>query len=156
MSDITIAALAAEARKHFTQDTRSNGDKFWANDVKDTDPVSGWIYGMVRDAHGDMMPDDYRYAFVVDALDVIADSDAETGDDARDSIVMESDIYTSDLLKWLASRNDRLDYCDQYADETDTNGTLERISGGQWTEKNEVLNSVINSLEAQMAAVANG
>ena len=156
MTDLTIAALAAEARAHFMKKTRDNGTTFWVV-AGGGDAELDWMRQMARDAHGDTFPDDYRYAFTVDALEAIAEQcDARYAGVDPSDVEAEADIYTRDLLKWLASRNDRLGYCDQYAEENEDSDTLNRISGGQYLERREVLGSVVDSLEAELGARGGG
>lgn len=150
---MNISKLAAEARAFYVVGTRADGKGYWY-----ADKCPDWVTTLNRAAHGDMLPDDYKYAFIVEALDAIAASGAETRWDIENldkcEITLEADIYTADLLAWLASRNDRLSYCDDFAREmsdgtSDFADTLARIAGGQYTEKNEVLHSVIGSLSVE-------
>lgn len=94
-----------------------------------------------------MLPDDWRYEFIVDALDAIADHEDE--DEARDSI--EADIYTAELTGWLHSRVDRYEYCDNAAQEFGASDTLlGSLQLGQLMEKHEVFDSVLSSLRDQL------
>lgn len=99
-------------------------------------------------AHGDMMPDDYVYNYIVDALGMIADSSTDELQDLDGEI--ESDIYNSDLLKWLSSNLTRASYIDSYVEEFSIQSTdfdlYLAIGGGQRQEKMEVFNSVLSSL----------
>lgn len=145
----TIKELAVEVLAKFVRMERTGGKGFWSiqGDIRGSDE---WIVEMCRNAHNGMLPDDYKYEFVYDALSDIANlSDDATAEDARD-LQPEADIYTADLLSWLASNNTRVNYCDQYAEEFGSNQhdtTLMRIGFGQYLERSEVLHSVINSLE---------
>lgn len=124
----------------FTVDERDNGEKFYH--LRDGSPE--WMTEVCRKAHGEMFPDDWRYQFISDAVDMLAESD--DWDDCRSEI--ESDIYTGQLMAWLASRTDRFEYCDQFVEEMGSEGrdTLERISGGQWMERCEVFELVAQAL----------
>ena len=99
-------------------------------------------------AHGDMMPDDYVYNYIVDALGMIADSSTDELQDLDGEI--ESDIYNSDLLKWLSSNLTRASYIDSYVEEFSIQSTdfdlYLAIGGGQRQEKMEVFQSVLSSL----------
>jgi hypothetical protein len=143
----TVQTLAESTHKLFVKDTRtSNGEEFW----KTTDDAPEWVKEMCREAHGEMMPDDWRYAFIVEALDALAES--EDPDEAS----VESDIYTHELTGWLHSRADRYDYCDEAYKERGGHftNTVELLMIGQALEKAEVLVSVRASLEAQLETVA--
>lgn len=147
-----IQQAAAEARALFTQDIRDDGSEFWATTIEPYDE-DHWVTRMCREAHGEMMPDDQRYRFIVDALDAIFENDDVV--DARDSI--ESDPYTSQLLAWAGSGDtSRLELCDTWASEYGSAGStvFDRLQGGQWLERVEVFDGVLQSVEAHVREVA--
>ncbi|MEO6811041.1 MAG: hypothetical protein ABI353_18175 [Isosphaeraceae bacterium] len=137
----TISEAAAEARSHFTSKTRNDGSAFWSCD-HDTTPE--WVQDMARAAHGEMFPDEWRYAFIVEALDLLEeDEDAEP----------DADVCTSNLTAWLASRNDRLGYCDDAREEfaIREDATLfDRLQAGQLAERSEVHQAVHAALMTRM------
>lgn len=137
---ITTGQEAAQAMGDaFIISERDNGEKFYH--LRDGSPE--WMTDVCRKAHGEMFPDDWRYQFISDAVDILAESD--DWDEARDEV--EADIYTSQLTAWLASRTGRYSYCDQYVEEMGADGdTLARISGGQWMERCEVFGLVAEAL----------
>lgn len=142
----TIQQLAEEARNHFETRTRDNGESFYC--AKDDAPE--WLEELVQDAHGSMFPDDYRYRFIVEALDAIADNVAT--DEARDSL--EADIYTGSVLAWLASHLGRTGYVEEAAAEYGIGNArefrlVETIQNGQLAEIHEVFDSVLSSLESR-------
>jgi hypothetical protein len=146
MTAHTIQEMAVDALEWFEQFERKDGDKVWK--TKDGRPE--WILDLVGDAHDSrsILPDDYRYAFIVEALHDIA-----SATDVEDMDPPEADIYTADLLAWLASRNDRVGYVDEAVEQwclRDDVDTLARISAGQILEKEEVRASVLASLEARL------
>ena len=117
--------------------------------LKDSRP--NWVYQMVYEAHNGMFPDDFKYEYVKDALSLLSETNS---DNARELI--ESDIYTSDLLLWLASNANRLAYCDEAAGEFGCPAEAEmteRISLGQHWEREEVFGYVLSALEAQAEGV---
>jgi hypothetical protein len=147
-----IQVLAADYTSRFHEITRDDGSKAMVvQDGKDLPELTELCHA----AHGDMLPDDERYHFIIEALDALAECEDTEG--ARDSI--EADIYTHELTAWLASRNDRFSYCDEAAEEFGYTGkdektsdgkfigTMELIALGQWCEKLEVFDSVLSSLE---------
>jgi hypothetical protein len=140
---MTLQQLAAQVRSQFAQDTRNNGETFWSRKTGTDD----WIQELCHAAHGNMMPDDWRYEMIVEALDAYAEYDDP--DEAECSI--EADIYTYELTGWLHSRNDRYSYVDDAATEYGERGDLlEQLSLGQIAEKREVYASVRRSLEARL------
>jgi hypothetical protein len=135
-----IQDKAAIFRSHLVRKHRENGDSF----ISAKDDAPEWVSDVCRDCHGDFLPDDWRYSFITDAADLLAEcSDPE-------SIDIEPDVYTSKLTDWLASSVRRVAYCDDYLSEfgaaTD-NHTISLISGGQYLERREVLDSLIAALE---------
>ena len=138
---MTIQKSANEALEFLITKTRSNGDSFVC--FRDSSPQ--WTKEMARKAHGDMLPDDFRYEFIELALVAIANHNDL--DDARDSI--EGDIYTSELTRWLHSKNDRLEYVNEATKEF---GHSEIIDGdlmmGQLLERQEVFSLVVEYLES--------
>lgn len=140
----TLQSLAAEASGYMEMRKRDDGGKFWVR----KDDAPDWLTELCHAAHGDMLPEDWRYAAIVHALDAFAES--EDPDDVRP----EPDVYTSDLLRWLASHLDRAGYCDQAAAEglvDPAGGIIAMISAGQYMELSEVYGSVRSSLEARIA-----
>ena len=141
-TDTTIQELALFARNQFERRHREADDShFFAR--KDDAPE--WIQDMCRDSHGDSWPDDTIYQFIIESLDALADSDYP------EDAYLEADVYTHDLLEWLASSNTRVGYCDEAMSEFGTTGSiLAIIALGQYTEKREVLDSVRSFLEARV------
>lgn len=136
---MTIQELASHYSKMFIRDTRDDGTEY----VKTIDERPEELTELIHKAHGDMMPDDWRYKFIEESLDIIAEQD----EDDLDCPELEPDIYTHDLLQWLASRNDRYDYVDQATEEYGHgNSLINDIMLGQIKEKEEVYFSVLSSL----------
>lgn len=140
----TLQERAIEARKHFELAERPSGTKFWR--AKSTDKPK-WIQDLCREAHGDMLPDDQRYRFIVDALDLLSENDSEEAA----SELIESDIYTSDLIEWLGSHLDRLGYCDEAITDMGAKDMSSALSGGQYLERCEVLSLVAQGLRTSVS-----
>lgn len=135
---MTIQEKAQHFRQFFEQIERKENEQIWI--VKDGSPK--YIQNMCHSAHGDMFPDDWRYEFIVEALNVLSDNDDP------DDINLEADIYTHDLLQWLSSRLDRTSYVDEAIENYGKQETIVNdIAIGQLTEKEEVLASVRSYLE---------
>lgn len=142
-----IHELAEQVSNMFERKTRKDDQEFWT--LKDGSPE--WVSKMIREAHGDMLPDDWRYEFIVECLDAIAGH--KSVEMARDE--MEADIYTNDLTGWLHSRNDRPGYVDQAMEEfgMEKVDTIGAISAGQLMEKLEVFDAVLSHLENVMEEI---
>lgn len=130
---------------------RDDGSEYWSfpdvdesTDERTTD--------LSRAAHegGKIFPDDWRYAFLHEALSALEDA----ADDELDDLRLEADIYTGELTDWLSSRGDRPGLCDDACEELGINEAtmVERIQFGQDREKNEVLAAVRAHLEAEAEA----
>jgi hypothetical protein len=140
-----LQKLAGETRGFFHSIKRGE-DSVWVT----TDDRPDWVQTMCHEAHGDMMPDDWRYEFIVEALTELEDTE-----DA-DDINLEADIYTHDLTAWLHSRADRYSYCDEAFEEYGAdpkqfpNPMISLLQWGQVREKEEVLNAVRSFLESRI------
>ena len=113
--------------------------------LKDNSP--SWMTNIIHTAHGNMFPDDYRYDYTMDAVGLIADNDEDSLDDLKYEI--EADIYTSSLLAWLASHSSRTGYVDEAVESMGHSdmGIIGDIMMGQVTERQEIFDSVLESLK---------
>ena len=135
----TVNELAKDALGWFITDTRDNGEEF----VKTKEGRPDWLKNLIFTAHDDMLPDDYRYQFIEDALQYISDQDEDVGLDCPE---IEADTYTSDLTKWLHSRNDRVYYLTEALEEYEIKDGFQALQEAQLREREEVFYSVLNSL----------
>lgn len=143
----TIQELAQEMLDQFEVASRDNGEMF--DRLKDNAPA--WMKEVVHEAHGDMLPDDYRYSFIREAVELITDSDLDYDDedglhDLR--LELEPATYTGDRLRWLSSNLNRLDYVNSATEVYghSDQGIADDIGLGQLMEKEEVFELVLNSL----------
>jgi hypothetical protein len=102
---VTLQSLAEAMSQAFEGATRPATGKTFRK-VKDGSPA--WMIAVCRQAHdgGEILPDDWRYAFIEKAVDALAQH--EDLDAARDSL--EPDVYTFELTAWLHSRCSRVYY----------------------------------------------
>ena len=109
-----------------------------------TDDAHPDLHCLVREAHGDLLPDDFRYDKIFSALAAIADC----AEGELDEVRLETDIYHSDLLKWLNSNFRRVAYCDEAIEEfgLEKVDLMTIITYGQQLELDEVVASVRESL----------
>ncbi len=111
-----------------------------------------WVKDMVYTAHDDMMPNDYKYQYVVDTLDAL--SEGQDPDDGMSDI--EADIYNYALLKWLQSHGERVGFVDEAVSEFGHHpemGMMGDIMMGQVQEKQQVWQSVVSSLRERLDAI---
>jgi hypothetical protein len=108
------------------------------------DGAPDWFTDLCHHAHAGMMPDDWRYEFIQDALSAIEDGADE---DRLDLDALYP--YTADRLGWLASHLDRPGYCDEAA--ADAGGPpadiLALVAWGMDRELREVFDLVRAKLE---------
>jgi hypothetical protein len=138
----TIQSLAAEISQAFEGALRSvTGETF--RKLKDDAP--SWMATVCRKAHddGNLLPDDWRYAFIEQAVDALAAyGDA---DEARSSL--EPDIYTHELTGWLHSLNSRVYYLGEALTEYGSfRDGFQLLAAAQMVEKEEVFQQVVNAL----------
>jgi hypothetical protein len=127
-----IRILAGEALAYFEHRKRHNGTKYWA--VEEGAPE--WVHKLAFAAHaeGDILPEDFRYLFIIEALEALVENPGEP------EILWEPDVYTSELLKWLeAYPNYRMGLVDEAVSELGWNGLFDALQAGQLKEKQEVL-----------------
>jgi hypothetical protein len=147
-----VSALAGEALSFFERAHRESGPDY----IRTRDEPE-WVHELVRRAHGNMFPDDWRYEAIRDALSAIEDSGAESIDDLDDVdheyADGKVDIYTGDRIAWLASHGLRADYCDEARSEgiaSESASVVELIGAGQYMEAQEVFSSVVQSLRDRL------
>lgn len=135
---------ATELAAMFETRKRDNGEEF----VSLTDNVPDWASEFVMEAHGtDFLPDDYRYRWIAEALELIAQEGED--EDLASRFADDVDVYTSSLLAWLASNLQRTGYCDEAVSEgmTDGRDIVKTIMAGQASERYEVFTNVVAALE---------
>lgn len=153
---LTISTLADEAYRAFRHRTRAtSGDGYWTLDEGAPD----WIRDMIREAHSDMLPDDWRYDCIHSALGHISDTGADDTDDLDDAghefADRHVDAYSAARLEWLSSNLMRAGYCDEAEQEVGypgiaEGGIFQMIGLGQYAESLEVFESVRQSLAERM------
>lgn len=148
----TISTLASEALAYFERRHRDSGEVY----VTHRAPDGNWVYQLVREAHGDMMPDDWRYAAIEAVLGALAENNFANADAARDNqhaiCAGLVDVYTADLTEWLHSSTARLGYVDEarfegfIAADADE---ITRLQIGQFLEFFEIYGLVVDALEGE-------
>lgn len=147
----TVQEIAGEAFDWFEQAKRAGEDEETFTRLKDGAPE--WIRAAVYAAHGEMLPDDYRYEWTQDAFGAIHDADA--GDDLDDvgaEFADSVDVYTAGLLKWVGSNLHRVGYVDDATSDHDCAGNLARaLMIGQAHERREVFEAALRAVEERAA-----
>jgi len=96
MTEKEMKAVAEYAAGYFETAKREEGGTF----TRTKTDTPSWITDLVRKAHGDLLPDDWKYDCIEAALDHIAEDGSEDPGEFADGYV---DVYTSDLQEWLSS-----------------------------------------------------
>lgn len=115
-----------------------------------------WLVALVRDRvheRGHFLPDDFKFTYAVNALELIGQG--EDPDDPR----LEPDVYTSELLAWLASHRERLGYVDEAVEEWGWDrerGIEGAIAAGQLREMEEVYRAVADGLRERLRDIEAG
>lgn len=145
----TIPALAGDLYRALEARTREgSGETFYA--LRDGSP--DWMAEAVREAHGDMLPDDWRYEAIWAVSEALSDLGAD--EDHEDAIHEIADglvdVYTANLTKWLASSLERVAYVDEAREDFGGEGNdLETaIKRGQFLEYREIASSLVSALAA--------
>lgn len=144
--DATVRDLARAMAGRFTTRTRADDTKY----VCLTDEAEEWMRDVAREAHNDMLPDDWRYDAIASAVEFIASEDDydDRLDEWADGMV---DVYSWDLIAWLGSQAARAEYVQEARDEWGDAGEsiYDELSRGQFFELREVVSLVVQSLEAR-------
>ena len=164
-----MAELAAEAASQFHRTKKAGPTPGLPNGVWVRDQslrTDDWIHRLCRDAHRDMFPDDWRHEFIIDALHDIAAPSGDFEDEAaarehwNDQLVERFDErYTRTFQQtgWLHSHSTRLGYVDDWRAEFGSDSEVWRdISGGMWTEYQEVFWSVFDSVLNRAKQISDG
>lgn len=143
----TLQTLAREMAIAFENATRTrSGETF--RKLRDTAPE--WMTMVCRRAHdaARLLPDDWRYAFIEQAVDALAEH--ENADAALDSL--GPDIYTSELTAWLHSLNCRVSFLDYaLAEYGSFRDGFQLLATAQLIEKQEVFQQVVSALHELLA-----
>lgn len=134
--------MTIEIQKHFELKQRDNGESFYS--LKDNDKPE-WLHDAIYQAHDGMLPDDYIYQWVYDAVCAYDDYD---GDIDRVYGDLEGDIYNHALLKWLSSHSDRVALVDETMEELEiSSGLMSLIQIAQVREKERVYAVIFEAIK---------
>lgn len=149
---MSLSEIAGVALSFLERREDSAAKRIWWTLV---DGAPEWMLDLARGAHdeGEMLPEDRRYAQVVDALRWLQ----EGGN--PDEYEPEADVYYyySDLREWLASHHLRAGYCDEAMEAYGApaeGGIYALIQMGQEYELRQVMASIADSLSRRLEVVA--
>ena len=134
-----LQLTAKTAQSYFERNPHDN----WATKLD----APEWVKNMVRSAHGDFMPDDYRYNWIYNALDAFQN---DTPDVAIDCL--EPEPYYNQRASWLASNVNRAQYVNEIIEMgCESDDVMDMIGYGQLQEMRETYESVHSSILTQSA-----
>ena len=137
--------LAREFARSFETRTRDNGESF----VYLEEGAPDWMQDALRDAHGDMFPDDWRFRAIQNVAYSLSDWD-DWEDCAHDIADNHVEVYTSALTAWLSSNTRRVAYCDAAIDRglcAPTEGVDHILAAGQYQEFVEIAEALVAAFE---------
>lgn len=145
----TFHELAEQMSKAFEGGKRDNGDEF--RKLKQDSP--DWMQAVVRNAHGDMLPDDFRYRFIESAVDHFAEEDSDP-DDYGEGVDSAVPVYNATRLQWIASNLRRANYVDDAVSEfgMEDFNLFQALGYGLYAEISEVFGQVSQALQDMVAA----
>jgi hypothetical protein len=146
MDTETVQTLAQRMVDAFESKTRATGETFYSL-REGTDRE--WMSDVVHAAHGEMFPDDFKYATVLAVCEALADGTDLAGDDFHEWCDSQVDIYDRERADWLASApGTRAAYVDEARFEFGGGETplLDQLGRGQYMEIAEIAQSVVDSL----------
>lgn len=140
-----IVNEAKNVLKYFEHGKRNDGTKY--RFIKDEAPEE--YRELAYSAHlvDDVMPNDYIYDFIYDALTVISECDSD--DHIEDEInSIEPDVYNSDLLKWISDNLTFSSWVDEAMKTYEAKDLFSALQIGQGLHRQAIANSVYESLQS--------
>jgi hypothetical protein len=148
----TLSEIAGDGYRGMETATREDGSTY----VRVRDDGPAWLRDGIAEIHGtDMLPDDWRFALIRDALGALEDAghddriDAEHSDTTSEIADSAVDTYNADRIAWLGSHGARVGYVDAAVSDGLVSAdadTLDRIAGGQYAEASEIAARVLEAV----------
>jgi len=148
----TIQELAKEMGKNFLCKIRTNGDTYMVLKKK-----IGWQKDIIKACHDidDVIPNDYVYQFISDAVDIIAEVDGDDIDTIKDNLhePLDSsvDIYNADLLKWVITNPSFSCWVDQAIEEMGCTEHFKSLMVGQYLQREAIAFKIVDMLNEMVA-----
>lgn len=145
------AKVAKEALKYFKLGKREDETEYWhAHNVPD-EPE--WIRELCYSAHkiDDVLPNDYIYEYIVNALELISEMDgAQSISEFEESIFeIEGLIYNHDLLKWVSSNLTFSRWVDEAMTEYGAKEHFAALQLGNMLHQQAIARDVLDSIDKQ-------
>ena len=154
MNGLTVAGYhhINLARGAFEVRTRSDANPYFTL----TADAPGWVRDMVMDAHDGEGPNDWRYGKIVEILEGLHECGMgafDTPDGVCDPLSVV-DMYTDDLLRWVADYLPRQEYVldANEGEEVTSLGTI--IERGQVLALEVMVQVISSAITAQMVKAA--
>lgn len=154
----SISELASYVSSLFELRKRDNDTEFYT--IKDNYQDSfykgqlEWVKDMVFKAHNDLLPNDYIYSFIVEALDVIAECETlKQAEEAPFEGYLEPDVYNGRLLAWVSDNLHFAWYVDNAMQEMDCKDLFTALAYGQAECKKEVYFTVLEHLKDKLEEI---
>jgi hypothetical protein len=140
-----IQNLSASFAEIFNSNTRDNNEIYYfINDKESHSELTDFIRD---DIHQGYLPDDFKYKTVYYFLEAIAEGNTEF-DQALDYVGVDHNNH--ELLKWVNSNLNRMDYINQVLQESEINDFGQLLSAGQYLEVEEICSQTYQFLENQL------
>lgn len=125
-----------------TRERGDDGDTF----VTLRDDAPDWLVDAVREAHGDEMPNDWRYEISARIFDALTDDPTADRHELADGLV---DIYTGARLAWLAADIGRAGLVDEACDELgiDLGGIVDQVGAGQYVVISQMVDIIADAID---------
>jgi hypothetical protein len=137
MTNQQIKERAIEARKYFVNAKKIDGSPL-CYAIMDK---PNWVLNIIREVNYNPLPDNYKYKFVIDSLDLIIKNEGEL-----DGKYPEPDVCHDNLIDWLECDKERLQYCDNAMQVCELPTMFSILQMGQLQEIMEVLEVVKSHL----------
>jgi hypothetical protein len=148
----SVQRLAQGMLRCFEQRKRDSGATFWV--FRHNAP--SWMAEAAMHCHDieDTLPDDYVYAYIVEACEALCMVDSDSGIAIYAGGIVESwtDVYNHDLLTWCASHSDRLGRVEQAINEARHSEVCigSCLMQAQAGERREVLEALVSFLQSKV------
>lgn len=123
--------LAKRYLGYFEKAKRESGTEYWKRAARSPH----YVQDFCRCVHGDAIPNDSIYRFMVESLMALSDGEK----------VIDEDCYTHELLDWLRDDPEATSFVDEHIKGAqDLNAALMQ---GQWERKQQIMARVVEWLD---------
>jgi hypothetical protein len=153
----TLSAAAALLLSSLETASRSDGSSF----IRLSSSAPSWGSGVLMAAHGSELPNDSRYELISSCLEALSQGSFNDEEEAAEALCdLSLDLlpcWTEELLSWFSARCSRLSSCDEAMESGRISefSTFELLSEGWRVDCEEMLSSLISSLEEERGSLFN-